>query len=485
MTPEVSTPQSRFQLGVARGDITPPVGIYHRMWGAATHERATGVHRPLSATVACIRPLHADRGDGQGDRFLLAVDHCLLWGTEQQRLVAGLCEKTGLSPAQIVMAYSHTHAGGLIDLSRRDCPGGELLEPYLNRLVEVLADLVQEAADRVEPAAIVYGQARCNLAAERDFFDQERGQFVCGYNPEGLSDDTVLIARAHSAGGVVLATFVNYACHPTTLAFSNTLISPDFPGAMRELVEEATGAPCVFLQGASADLGPREGFVGDPGIADRNGRQLGYAVLSALAGMPSPGTVYRYQGPVVSGATLGIWENVPQAEAAAQLQSIFLVETHLVPLAYRPELPRIDQVLAERTRWLTAKTSALETGNADAARDCHAMVERMDRQLTRLSVLPPGSDFPFPVQLWRLGDAVWVAVEGELYQVFQRSLRERFPGQAILVITLANGSRCSYIPPAETYGKGIYQESIALLARGSHERLLAAVEGQVRSLLSR
>ena len=48
---------------------------------------------------------------------------------------------------------------------------------------------------------------------------------------------------------------VNYACHPTTLAWENTLISPDFPGAMREVVERATAAPCVFLQGASGDLG--------------------------------------------------------------------------------------------------------------------------------------------------------------------------------------------------------------------------------------
>ena len=47
----VHTPQALCRAGVARRDITPPVGIYHRMWGAATHDRATGVHRPLLATV--------------------------------------------------------------------------------------------------------------------------------------------------------------------------------------------------------------------------------------------------------------------------------------------------------------------------------------------------------------------------------------------------------------------------------------------------
>jgi hypothetical protein len=39
-------------------------------------------------------------------------------------------------------------------------------------------------------------------------------------------------------------------------------------------------------------------------------------------------------------------------------------------------------------------------------------------------------------------------------------------------MVLGDGWRCSYLPTKETYGKGIYQEQIALLAAGSLERMI-------------
>ena len=63
----VETPQSRCRAAAARCDITPPVGIYHRMWGAALHDRATGVHRPLEATLLWLEPESATGRDRTRD----------------------------------------------------------------------------------------------------------------------------------------------------------------------------------------------------------------------------------------------------------------------------------------------------------------------------------------------------------------------------------------------------------------------------------
>src|SRR4051812_32293050 len=41
-TTVVEPPTSILNFGHARVDVTPPVGIYHRLWGAARHDQATG-----------------------------------------------------------------------------------------------------------------------------------------------------------------------------------------------------------------------------------------------------------------------------------------------------------------------------------------------------------------------------------------------------------------------------------------------------------
>ena len=303
----VSTPQARCRAAVARCDITPPVGIYHRMWGAALHDQATGIHRPLEATLLWLEPSAPSAGQ---PRIIVSLDHCLLDRSELANMRTAISTAMAIGHDEILIAVTHTHAAGFMSRTRGQFPGGELIGPYLDSLTENLVKLARAARAQVEPATIVYGAGRCDLAVNRDYFDAGRGNYVCGFNPTGLADDTLLLARIATDSGRTLATIVNYACHPTTLAWDNTLISPDWVGAMRELVERSEGGLCLFLQGASGDLGPREGFVGDTAIADRNGRQVGHAALSKLATLPPAGTDYRYAGPVISGTTIGPWRHV-------------------------------------------------------------------------------------------------------------------------------------------------------------------------------
>ena len=423
---QLTTPHSFCRFALAWEDITPPENIYHRMWGAATHDRATGTHRPLRANVLVFAP--EDPAATAADRqVLIALDHCVLGREEMQTLLDEVSEGSGAPRDSLVVVFSHTHSAGLMGLDRQELPGGDLIPGYLRHLHQTLAGLVREASDRLTAARIVYGVGRCNLAAQRDHWDAERGMFVCGFNPGAPADDTVLVARVTDAEQRVLATLVNYACHPTTLAWGNTLISPDFPGAMRELVEAATGAPCVFLQGASGDLGPVEGFVGDTAVADRNGRQLGYAALSALTALPEAGTRFVYDGPVVSGATLGVWSHVPLEDTQRRRAAAWRIRRWRIALEYRPGTPSLEQVQLDLGHWQTLEQTAQSAGDAASARDARAMVERKTRLFTRLAKLPAGDHYPLEATLWRMGECCWLAIQGEHYQTLQTELRAKFP----------------------------------------------------------
>jgi neutral/alkaline ceramidase-like enzyme len=473
MTTRVETPQSRCRAGFARADITPPVGIYHRMWGAALHDRATGIHRPLTATA-----LWLESADGAERLAIIGLDHCLLDRNEFSRIRSLVSKSANIAEGRVFVAMSHTHGSAWMSRSRADLPGGELIGPYLDEMGVACGRIAAAAAEAARDATLVYGQSRCDLAAHRDFWDANTGQFVCGFNPAGPADDTVLVAKVTSGDGVTLGTIVNYACHPTTLAWQNTLISPDYVGAMREVVERQTAAPCLFLQGASGDLGPRNGYVGDPAVADRNGRQLGFAALTGLEALPLPGTHFEYSGPVVSGAILGTWKHVPCDSDHATWRSRDLV----VNLPYRLELPTESETRRELARWEAEEAKARLASDAARVSECRARAEQMTRQLARLAAQPTGRVYPLAVTVVRMGGAVWVFTAGELYQYFQRTLRERFPDYAVIVAALTNDWQPGYLPTASSYGYGIYQESIAAVTSGSLEALTEAVCRELNDL---
>ncbi len=472
------TPQSRCRFAIATTDITPPKDIYHRMWGAAKHERATGIHRPLRASAAVFAPL-----SGKQRQIVIALDHCILGREEMQVFLQRVSTATEVDPNEIIVVFSHTHAAGLMSLERSELPGGDLIAPYLAKLADLVAGIIREALDRLLPVTLTYGTGRCDLAAHRDYWDESIQQTVVGFNPGGEADDTVLVIRATAQDGKLIAIMVNYACHPTTLAWDNTLISPDFPGAMRETIESATHSPCLFLQGASGDLGPREGFVGDCSVADRNGRQLAHAALSAFEAMPPAGTRFEYTGAVVSGASIGTWKHGPLPATQLDAQSIWQIRHYTIPLPIKSDTPPLEQVQADLNQWNADELRWASEGRIEESQNARAMAERKRRMLHRIKQIPPGNTYPMETVLMRIGPAFWVVVQGEHYQLFQTSLRKRFPESPLIISTIASDWGASYLPPAEIYGKGIYQESIAIVAAGGLERMIQEIGNEIQDWL--
>ncbi len=433
-------------VGVAREDITPPIGIYARSWGAAKHDVAAGVHRPL--TLTC---LSFQRDADEVPLVLIAADLGWWRSREDEWSIRGpLLEALKLDESRLMFCLSHTHAGPSLQRENADRPGGHLIEPYQAQLRDAAIRAARRVLAGPRPATMTWRYGTCDLATNRDLPDPSGDRVICGFNPHASADHTLLVGRVTADDGRAIATIVNYACHPTTLAWDNALLSPDYVGAMRQVVETQTNAPCAFLQGASGELAPAEQYTGDTTVADRHGRRVGFAVLSTLEAMDQPGARLAYHGVVESGAPLAVWR-----QEATTISTAIAAQRVLVSLPLKP-LPSIAEIEAQ---WRACDDPVLK--------------ERLWRKRGVRKVVGDGGVAHMPLWIWRLGDALLIGQSNETYSQFQLDLRRTFDPRHVAVMNIVNGS-AGYLPPATLYDTDIYQVWQSPYERGGLERLTAA-----------
>ncbi|MEX2534577.1 MAG: neutral/alkaline non-lysosomal ceramidase N-terminal domain-containing protein [Trueperaceae bacterium] len=454
----VVSPSFRGIIGVGRADVTPPAGIFSRTWGAARHEVSEGVHKPFFVSALT---LQASPGDTP--LVVVALDGSWWQSQEDEKSFRGrLLERFDLPPTHLIINLSHTHAGPPLVLANEDRPGGEYVRPYFEKLHQATSEAIDQALGSSREGVLSWQTGSSDLATNRDLPDPAKSRYVTGLNPRAKADDTVLVGRIASPDGNVRGTIVNYACHPTTLAWDNRLLSPDYVGAMRETVEANTGGvPCLFLLGACGELAPGHQYTGDAKVADSHGRRLGFSALAALEAMLPPDQELVYQGVVESGAPLAVW--LPQK--AAIEPSAVEATTIEVEVDIKAELPSVAELETDLER-------------------CEDPVlhERMQRKLRLRRTMGDSPSYPVPVWVAKAGKTLFVGGPVEAYSAWQVELRAAFPDHAVVVMNLANGA-FGYLPPKEHYRHDIYSVWQTPFDAGGLESLLEKSTAQAARLV--
>ena len=444
------------RIGIARAAITPPAGIYARLWGSAKHDIPKGVHKPLLAS--CV--VFADE-NGANELALLALD--LSWWrtkSDERELRSAITRSANLAEERLLLHVSHTHAAPATAIELADRPGGQLIAGYREQIKNTCIALVAAARANLAPATLSWATGSCRLAYNRNLVSPEDGTIIVGLNPTVKADDTLLVGRIADTQGRVRATLVNYACHPTSLGGGNQLVSPDYVGAMRETIEASTGqAECLFLHGASGDLTPRRSFAADVAVADQNGREIGHAALATLAAMFPAGVSLQYEGIEESGAKLAVWrEQYTKGNTRLAARRV-TVRLELV------KMPSLEEL-----------TQAIQASTEEYQR------ERLRRKLALRETVGDGEAADFAFIIWRLGDAFLVALPAEAHSAFQIELRQRFPEREIAVLNIVNGY-LSYLPPRADYALNTYQVQVALYQAGAAELVLEAAATTIEEML--
>ncbi len=261
------------RAGLARVDITPPIG--GPTAGYASAEPTIGVHDPIDARVLVL----------ESDSTTIALvtsDLCFFnspWLHEQMPQI-------GVD--QLLLMNTHTHAGP--DLRDEEFPNPEA--PWRTTVERRILQAIRDAQEALFPANVHAAEGGVPLGYNRLV---RHGDYAITHfdNPDhipyGPIDPTVGVIRITDERAAVRAVLVTYACHPVILGPRNRQISADYPGVMRDLVEERLGedAICYFVQGGGGDINPLlmargEDREGDFDVVERVGRRLAEEVLDVL-----------------------------------------------------------------------------------------------------------------------------------------------------------------------------------------------------------
>lgn len=233
-------------------------GIY--LAGFGNDRAATGKHDDLWAR-ALVLDCGVTRIAIVALDFIGYYDHAGYYGLQEARKLID----PSLHLQEILLASTHNHEGpDTIGLWGNSPVSDGKFPHYLQFVDRQIVRAVTLAAKSLTPVSLKLGQtdparspSLANLQTRTDgrppnFFDEELRimQFV---GTEG------------STKGKNVAILVNWNTHPESLEDENTLLTSDFPGAVRDSLEKRFGGKAIYVSG---DLGAVE-IVGDNNRSSR------------------------------------------------------------------------------------------------------------------------------------------------------------------------------------------------------------------------
>jgi len=419
-----------FKAGAARVDITPPPGTLIN--GDFIAHYASEIHDPLYAkAIVC---------NGQGAiAALVIVDICAMKREFIKTVKKKITDATGILPENILLAATHTHAGGAVE----DLLLGACDLAYRLYLPERILLAVQLAQQRLRPAKIAFGSAEApeHVVCRRYFMK-------AGYrskNPVTGQDDAIKtnpIGDEHQIDRPVadtdpgiaylaikglddewIALLGNYSMHYVG-DFAPGTITADYFGVFSEQVGIRLNAGDQFVGILS------NGTSGDTNIWDFLHPNRYPEALHEKSRLIGTSLAEK----VVHSLDNAEWDLRPS------------LATQYAEITVGIRKPSADELYASRK---LVKESAYEkiAGNADDLKQIYA------REQVLLNEYPDAA--PFPVQVFKIGKGMIGALGGEFFSETGLWLKQQVGGH-YFTITICN-DYVGYVPPMHAFELGGYE----------------------------
>jgi len=401
--------QTAWKAGLAKAKITPDKPMWMSGYGPRLAEKK--LHDIWIKVLAV-------EASGGHRAVVVTSDVCGFSKQSYEAICAELKKRCGLERSQFMLTCSHTHTGPALRECLHGCwpwneePARTLVEEYSLWLEDTIVEKVRESLAQMAPATLWAAEGMADFAVNRRNNPEgevpairQRGELL-----KGPVDHSIPILAVRTPEGQLRAAVFGYACHTTTLALQEW--SGDYAGfAMIALEQQHPQMQAMFYQGCGADQNPLPRRSVE--LCRKYGRMLAEGVADALA--------------------------KPMRPVASRLATAF----DFVDLAY-------ERNLAE------AELRSLSQGTS-----VPALIAQ--RYLGQLAAGPLPQTYPYPVQVWKLGqDQLWISMGGEVAVDYSLKFKAQY-GPRTWVAGFSHDLMC-YIPTLRIQKEAFGQETGALWA---------------------
>ncbi|MBL7736681.1 MAG: neutral/alkaline non-lysosomal ceramidase N-terminal domain-containing protein [Chitinophagaceae bacterium] len=243
--------KAEFRASVVTIDITPDSP---KMLLGYSARQSTGIHDRIFHRIVAL-------DDGITQFFLVSTDICVISPSEYDHVAGMLQKQLGIDPLHFWWTLTHTHSApevgvpGLPEVFMGDRYKHEVDTAYTRLVEQKLIEGIIEARRMLAPARLGVGWGFSQANINRRAIDAD-GKASLGLNPDGETDRRIGLIRIDKSDGSPMALIANYAIHGTVYGPANLQISADVQGAVANYVQQQTGAPMLFINGAAGNLAP-------------------------------------------------------------------------------------------------------------------------------------------------------------------------------------------------------------------------------------
>lgn len=405
--------EPHWKAGAAKIVITPEKYLWMSGYGGRT-KPAEGKETGLWAKALVLEDAKRKKA------VLVTLDLVGIDRELSQEVCRRIEKKYGLPREAIVLACSHTHCGPVVGDNLRamyflDAAQEQLVAEYTAQLKDKIVHVVGLALQKLAPAILSRGIGNAGFAVNRrNNKEKEVPQLIEAGTLKGPVDHDVPVLAVRDVAGKLIAVAFGYACHATVMDYYKW--SGDYPGfAQLELENAHPGAIALFWAGCGADQNPLPRRKVE--LAKDYGKQLAAGVERVLKTEMKP----------IAPAWAGVYREIA------------------LPFHEIPNREKLVEDSTSKNKFEASRAKLL------------------------LKLETKGSlrgDYPYPIQVWRLGDDLtWVTLGGEVVVDYALRLKKELSPGKTWVMGYANDVM-AYIPSLRVLKEGGYEGGGAMVYYG-------------------